>query len=104
MDTTEGKLLRDYKDPSFQVTTYRVRSALAAKDSIALSGSEDGSVYAWDVLSGERKVRAQHNREENAVSRAALRVVSCVACKNKGGEWASAGGDGKNSSRPHACR
>lgn len=98
LDMADGKLLKAYKDPAFQVTAYRIRSALAAKDAVAISGAEDGFVYAWDVLSGERVKRIEHHhhrQERDVVIRQSKRVVSTVACKWKGGEWASAGGDGK---------
>ena len=98
MDTTSGKLLKSYTDPSFEVSTYRVRSALTAKDAFAVSGSEDGYVYAWDVLGGERVARVQHEEGDLSIAptRASRKVVSAVACKRKGGEWASAGGEGKS--------
>ena len=96
LDMADGKLLKTYKDPGFQVSAYRIRSALAAKDAVAISGSEDGYVYVWDVVSGDCEKRIQHHQaEESSVSRQGRRVVSSVACKWKGGAWASAGGDGK---------
>ena len=95
LDMADGKLLKAYKDPAFTVTAFRIRSALAAKDAVAISGSEDGYVYAWDVESGECVKRIKHHREESSTARQSRRVVSTVACKWKGGEWASAGGDGK---------
>ena len=95
MDKADGKLLRKFQDPAFQVSTYRVRSALAAKDAIAVSGSEDGFIYAWDLLSGERVLGVQHNDQDQTFARPGSRVVSTIACKRRGGEWASAGGDGK---------
>ena len=95
MDMANGKLLKAYSDPGFQVTMYRIQSALAAKDAVAISGSEDGIVYVWDVLSGECKQRMHHYRENGFAARPSKKVVSAVACKWKGGEWASAGGDGK---------
>ena len=102
MDKVDGKLLRVYKDDALQVSTYRIRSGLAEKDSVAISGSEDGFVYAWDVLGGECAMRVQHNSQENGSDiRASRRVASVVACKRKGGEWASAGGDGKHPGKSH---
>lgn len=97
MDKVDGTLLKAYKDPSFQVSTYRVRSVLAEKDAVAVSGSEDGHVYAWDVVSGECELRVRHGQDDAVGARLSRRVASTVACKRKGGEWASAGGDGKHS-------
>ncbi|KAL9093629.1 MAG: hypothetical protein Q9159_000158 [Coniocarpon cinnabarinum] len=94
LDMADGKLLKAYQDPAFEVKAYRIGSALALKDAVAISGSEDGHVYAWNVLSGECTHRIQHHGEESSVSRQSRRVVSTVACKWRGSEWASAGGDG----------
>ena len=92
-------------------TTYRLRSTLAFGDSTVLSGSEDGSIYAWDLLEGTVRHVLQHEPEVLASSsdantdpkrtpaagqRGSRKVVSAVAvCPERGRkEWASAGGDG----------
>lgn len=87
----------------FRNTTYRIRSALAANDAIALSGTQDGRVLAWDVLSGKVLHTLQHAGGEGATAAGTVAgesksrdVVSAVAvCPRKGGGWCSAGGDGE---------
>ena len=50
MDKTTGGLLQSYK--GHVNTEYRVRSCLAMADKYVVSGSEDGHIVAWDLLSG----------------------------------------------------
>lgn len=93
LDRSNGKLLKSLKDEgSYQNKEYRVRSTLYGNDAYVLSGSEDGYVYAWDVVTGRRLSRVRHCGESEG-ARGRGRVVSAVASR-KGG-WASAGGDGK---------
>ena len=95
MDSSNGKLLQTYKHPEYINTTYRIRSTLGANDSIAVAGSEDGWIYAWDVLSGELVTRVKHDAEQSSSStRSSRKVVSALAYKKRAQEWASAGGDG----------
>ncbi len=94
MERSNGKLLQSYTDPDYANTTYRIRSTLGARDSIALSGSEDGWIYAWDVLSGRRIQRVRHGEEQPQNTRSSKKVVSALSYKKKTNEWASAGGDG----------
>lgn len=102
LDAPTGKLLNRYSHPSFVNTTYRIRSTLSAPDNkIVLSGSEDGWVCAWDVLTGGLCGRVRHLREDGGgrvnggvgVS-GSRKVVGCVAWRRGRSEWASAGGDG----------
>ena len=55
-------------------------------DSVVISGSEDGKLYAWDLLEGKviEKLDAHGGK-----------VASAVACNGVKKEWASAGVDGK---------
>lgn len=53
MDRSSGKCLQTFKDGAFKNEAYRIRSTLAMADSVAVSGSEDGSIFVWDVLSGD---------------------------------------------------
>ncbi|KAJ9629423.1 hypothetical protein H2203_001796 [Taxawa tesnikishii (nom. ined.)] len=62
MDKRDGKLLQAFRDPEFKNTNYRIRSTLAAADSLVISGSEDGSVFVWDLLSGTLKHRLRHSQ------------------------------------------
>jgi len=96
LDRSNGGLLQSYKHTGYINTTYRIRSTLTAKDSVVLSGSEDGYIYAWDVVSGEMLQRVDHYAaQEPATTRNSKRVVSAVAQKKRDTEWASASGDGE---------
>lgn len=88
MDKGNGQLLQSYK--SHTNTDYRIRSCLGLADSVVVSGSEDGSLYAWGVLEGEviEKMEGVHGGK----------VASAVAWNSNGSkkEWASAGTDGES--------
>lgn len=95
MDRANGKMLQSYKDAGFVNTTYRIRSTSTANDGIVLSGAEDGRIYAWDVLSGQVVQRLSHYAADDlAGMRNSRKVVSAVAARRKGDQWASASGDG----------
>lgn len=100
MDKANGKMLQSYTDAEYVNTTYRIRSTLAGNDSFVLSGAEDGSIYAWDVVSGKLLKRLTHG-EVDAISghqpniRSSRKVVSALAHRRRRDEWASAGGDGR---------
>lgn len=94
MDRKTGKCLQTFKAPAFVNETYRVRSTLAMEDAYAVSGGEDGSVFVWDVLSGELRERLWH-KEDATQDRGSKRdVVSAVAWNPARKQWTSAGGDG----------
>jgi mitogen-activated protein kinase organizer 1 len=84
MDKGNGQLLQSYKGHSNK--DYRIRSVLGMADSVVVSGSEDGKLYAWDLLDGTiiEKLEAHEGK-----------VVSAVACNGTKKEWASAGTDGE---------
>lgn len=84
MDKSNGQLLQSYighynKD-------YRIRSCLGLSDAVVISGSEDGQIFAWDLLEGTviEKLDAHDGK-----------VASAVACNGGRKEWASAGVDGE---------
>ncbi|KAK7559199.1 mitogen-activated protein kinase organizer 1 [Phyllosticta citricarpa] len=100
MDLANGKLLQAFKSPDYTNTAYRIRSTLANKDATALSGSEDGAIVAWDVVSGEvMHTLRQQQQPQNAAAAASTgkkNVVSAVAwCPGRRKEFASAGGNGE---------
>jgi mitogen-activated protein kinase organizer 1 len=100
MDRATGKCLQtfgDGVDGGFKNDTYRVRSTLAMADACVISGSEDGRVFVWDVLTGEVMHRLWHKvqgTEGAAAASSKNDVVSAVAWNQLRKQWASAGGDG----------
>jgi mitogen-activated protein kinase organizer 1 len=101
MDRTNGELLKAYKDDAFVNKDLRVRSTLGLNDSVVLSGSDNGMIFAWDILGGDCLHRFKHSEMREVQGAGLLAgqtgkkdVVSAVAfCKTRR-EWASAGGDG----------
>ena len=86
-DKGNGQLLKSYA--GHQNREYRIRSCLGAADSLVLSGSEDGSLYVWDILTGDvlQTLKAHEGK-----------VPSAIAWNESRKEWASAGTDGENGS------
>lgn len=84
MDKGNGQLLQSFRGHTNQ--NYRIRSCLGMADSVVISGSEDGQLYAWDLLEGKviEKLEAHSGK-----------VASAVACNGVKKEWASAGVDGE---------
>ena len=84
VDKRNGQLLQSYT--GHKNTDYRIRSCLGLGDSVVISGSEDGFLYAWDLLEGKviGKLQAHDGK-----------VASAVAWNGNRKEWASAGADGK---------
>lgn len=82
MDKGNGNLLQCYRGHTN--TDYRIRSCLGLADAAVISGSEDGCIYAWDLLEGKviQKLEAHDGK-----------VASAVAFNYVRKEWASAGVD-----------
>jgi mitogen-activated protein kinase organizer 1 len=100
MDRADGTLLKAYRGEGFVNQEFRVRSTLGLNDSVVVSGSDDGMVYAWDLLEGDVLHRFRHSEMREVKGRVDAEkprkkdVVGAVAfCKTRK-EWASAGGDG----------
>ncbi|KAL6706310.1 hypothetical protein ACN47E_005600 [Coniothyrium glycines] len=102
MDRMNGELLKAYKDDAYVNKDLRVRSTLGLNDSVVLSGSDDGMIFAWDLLGASCLHKFKHSEMRETRSDGRLRtlppgkkdVVSAVAfCKTRR-EWCSAGGDG----------
>ncbi|KAH0168743.1 WD40 repeat-like protein, partial [Aureobasidium melanogenum] len=101
MDKRDGKLLQAFRHPDFKNENYRLRSTLAAGDSLAISGSEDGHIYVWDLLTGNLSHKLKHSApaltdgSKAFVSMSSKRdVVNSVVWNQLRKEWASAGVDG----------
>lgn len=83
-DKGNGQLLKTYAGHAN--SKYRIRSCLGAADSLVLSGSEEGILYIWDILTGDilQTLKAHDGK-----------VASAIAWSESRKEWASAGTDGK---------
>ena len=92
MDRRDGKCLQTFAHEGFRNDTSRIRSVLAAKDEVVISGGEDGEVFAWDVLTGKVTARVRHCEGSGKGEKGD--VVSAVAWNPAQQQWASAGGDG----------
>ncbi|KAI9828408.1 MAG: hypothetical protein M1832_002836 [Thelocarpon impressellum] len=84
-DKSSGQLLQAYR--GHKNTEYRVRACLARNDAIVISGSEDGSVRAWDLLEGKEVSHLDEGVHGG-------KVVTAVAATDGRKEWLSAGVDG----------
>lgn len=89
MDKGNGQLLQDYKGHSNK--DLRIRSCMGMADSVVISGSEDGQLYAWDLLEAKIIQKLDAHGEK---------VASAVACNGTRKEWASAGADGESYEEP----
>ncbi|KAF2269370.1 WD40 repeat-like protein [Lojkania enalia] len=101
MDRTNGQLLKAYRDEGFVNKELRVESILGMNDSVVVSGSDNGMVYAWDLLEGEVLHKFKHSEAREVKGKARLpeaqgkrEVVGAVTFCPSRKEWASAGGDG----------
>ncbi|MCJ1257664.1 hypothetical protein MMC24_005490 [Lignoscripta atroalba] len=83
MDKGNGQMLQCYRGHGNK--DYRIRSCLGLADAVVVSGSEDGEIYAWDLLEGKviDKLKAHDGK-----------VASALAFSGARKEWASAGVDG----------
>lgn len=94
-DRPTGKCLQTFRDAEgYKNETYRMRSAMAVGDAYAISGSEDGRVVVWDVLTGAVVHRLWHKQDPSVSGGSKRDVVSAVAWNPTRRQWASAGGDG----------
>ena len=100
MDQANGQLLKAYRDEAFVNTDLRVRSTLGLNDSVVLSGSDDGMVFAWDLMGGTALHKFRHSEMREIKGRMEKKekgkkeVVSAVTFCPSRREWVSAGGDG----------
>jgi len=84
MDKANGALLQSYKGHKNE--DFRVRSTLGIGDAYVVSGSEDGQIYAWDLLEGSivATIKGAHDGK----------VISAVSFHPYKREFLSAGTDG----------
>ncbi|KAK5694915.1 hypothetical protein LTR97_009510 [Elasticomyces elasticus] len=97
MDVGSGRCLQTFQGEGFRNEEFRVRSTLGMADGVAISGSEDGRVFVWDVLSGKVMHKLWHKKKggEEGGKGGKKDVVSAVAWNQTRKTWASAGGDGE---------
>jgi mitogen-activated protein kinase organizer 1 len=94
-DRRDGKLLQAFKDEDFTNDSYRIRATLGMNDSVIISGSEDGSIFVWDLVEGKVVHRLRHADNAGASGSKKKDIVSAVAyCPSGRREWCSAGSDG----------
>lgn len=89
MDKGNGQMLQSYNGHTN--ADYRIRSCLGLADAVVVSGSEDGQIYAWDLLEG---------RVIETLGAHDGKVASAVAFNAVRKEWASAGVDGNSDLAP----
>nr|POE72770.1 wd repeat domain-containing protein 83 [Quercus suber] len=95
MDRGSGKCLQTFEGEGFKNEEFRLRSCLAQADACVISGSEDGEVMVWDVLSGRMRHRLRHGVANGGGQSSKKNVVSAVAWNQMTKTLASAGGDGE---------
>ncbi|KAI9777443.1 MAG: hypothetical protein M1839_008855 [Geoglossum umbratile] len=94
LDKGNGAVLQTYT--SHVNSDYRVRSCLGLNDAYVISGSEDGKIYAWDLLDGkvvsvlEGGVKGGKGGKAEQLGK----VVSAVAFHKTQKSFLSAGADG----------
>ena len=92
MERGTGKCLQRFEAEGFVNEGLRLRSGFAMGGANVVAGSEDGSVFVWDVLSGEVTAKLSHREGERSTGK--KDAVSAVAWNQARKQWASAGGDG----------
>jgi len=97
MDRATGQCLQTFCDAEFANEAYRIRSVLGMAEAVAISGSENGRVFVWDVLTGKVLHRLWHRRDGGCDNERGTKrnVVAAVAWNQLRKMWASAGGDGE---------
>jgi mitogen-activated protein kinase organizer 1 len=96
-DRRDGKVLQSFRAEGFLNESYRVRAALGMNDSVVLSGSEEGSIFVWDLVEAKVLHRLRHAavvRDQEVQSKRSDVVSAVVYCPSGRSEWCSAGGDG----------
>ncbi|TYZ58564.1 hypothetical protein PybrP1_007282 [[Pythium] brassicae (nom. inval.)] len=66
LDKRDGHECHSYR--GHRMGAYRIESCFSVDGAFALSGSEDGRVYAWDVLSGRVDSFPAHDRPVRALA------------------------------------
>lgn len=97
MDRSTGRCLQTFCDAEFANEKYRIRSVLGMAEAVAISGSENGRILVWDVLTGKVLHRLWHRRDGSRDEQGGTKrnVVAAVAWNQLRKMWASAGGDGE---------
>lgn len=84
IDKENGHMLQSYEGHVNK--DFRIRSCLGMADTVVISGSEDGHLFAWDLLEGTMIAKlVAHDGK----------VASAVAFNKASMEWASAGVNGQ---------
>ncbi|KAK9449245.1 WD40-repeat-containing domain protein [Limtongia smithiae] len=83
MDKSNGTLLQSFTGHDNH--KYRIRSCFGDNETYAISGSENGKIFVWDVLSG----RVVHQLRSHNGS-----IVACVAYHPRSTQMVSCGSNG----------
>ncbi|XP_029653442.1 WD repeat domain-containing protein 83 [Octopus sinensis] len=88
-DKQTGELLNEYS--GHRNSEYKIDSCLNNTDNLILSGSEDGIVYIWDLISAETKAKLEHpdQRPVHSLSHHPSDAVLLTASGSKMYMWAS---------------
>nr|CAB3267732.1 WD repeat domain-containing protein 83-like [Phallusia mammillata] len=83
LDVTTGELLGEYK--GHKNSKYMVECCLSIKDDHVISGSEDGSIYIWDLIDAtvKYKLQVRSNRTVHSLSHHPEQNLLMVACEDK---------------------
>ncbi|TGZ81179.1 WD40 repeat-like protein [Ascodesmis nigricans] len=87
MDKRDGRMLQSFTGHVNK--ELRVRSCFAEREEFVVSGSEDGTVWCWDLVSGEMKAKLVGHGEGKGG-----KAVSCVDTRRSGGQMVTGGADG----------
>jgi len=94
LEKSSGRLLQAFKSPEFENKNYRLRSKLFENDSMVLSGSEDGRIFAWDTVNAKVIHQLWHDEGMKNSEASKRKVISSVKVCPTRREWCSAAGDG----------
>lgn len=94
MDKDDGHMLQVFK--GHKNTDYRLHSTLSRDDAYVVSGSEDGSLVIWDVLTGDIKstIPTAHGLRKSSDGTLKPNVITWVECHPSSEQMLSAGTDG----------
>lgn len=81
-DKSSGELLQEFRGHVNK--DYRIDAVLNHTDQVVLSGSENGTVYAWDLVEGKLLEKLDHTvvKEETEAEDVAPAMQAMIAANN----------------------